>query len=332
MQLIRNIDELGQLPRGGALAMGNFDGVHRGHARIVERLNHWADRVNGPSIVFTFDPPPVRLLRPELAPPPLTWTERKAELLGALNVDVMIAWQTDRQLLQLSYSRFFEDVVQKRIGAAAIVEGPNFYFGHNREGDVKKLAKLCAETNIAFEVVEPESLFGEWISSTRIRNSIAAGDTHAACEMLTQPYRIRGMVVHGEGRGAGLGFATANLDAIDTLIPGNGIYCGIARLGNGKETTARIAAIHIGPSPTFGDDRPQVEVHILDFSESIYGQVIEVDFLNRLRCVERFDNTELLIQQMQADIAQTRLIGTAWLAKQGLCRSNRPFNENKNLP
>ncbi len=317
MQLIRNIDELKRLPRGGALAMGNFDGVHRGHARIIERLNHWADRVDGPSIVFTFEPHPVRLLRPELAPPPLTWTERKAELLGALNVDVMIAWPTDRQLLQLSYSRFFQDVIQERIGAAAIVEGPNFYFGHNRHGDVGKLAELCAESNIAFEVVEPESLSGEWISSTRIRNSISDGDTQAACEMLTQPYRIRGMVVHGAGRGTGLGFPTANLDAIDTLIPGNGIYCGIARLGNPKEVSSRVAAIHIGPSPTFGDDRPQVEVHILDFGESIYGQVIEVDFLNRLRGVERFDTTELLLKQMHADIEQARLIGTTWLAKQG---------------
>lgn len=297
--------------------MGNFDGVHRGHARIIERLNHWSERVDGPSVVFTFEPHPVRLLRPELAPPPLTWTERKADLLDELNVDVMIAWPTDWQLLQLSYSRFFQEVIQERIGAAAIVEGPNFYFGHDRQGDVGKLAGLCADANIDFEVVEPASLSGELISSTRIRNAIASGDTETACEMLTQPYRIRGMVVHGAGRGAGLGFPTANLDAIDTLIPGNGIYCGLARLGNGRGAATHIAAIHIGPSPTFGDDRRQVEIHILDFAESIYGQVIEVDFLNRLRGVEHFDSTELLLQQMNADIEQARLIGSTWLAKLG---------------
>jgi riboflavin kinase/FMN adenylyltransferase len=315
VQLIRDIAKIDGLPRGGALTMGNFDGVHQGHARIIERLNHWASRVDGPSVVFTFDPHPVRLLRPEKAPPPLTWTQRKADLLAELDVDVMIAWPTDRQLLRLSYTRFFDEIVRQRIGAAAIVEGPNFFFGHEREGDVEKLATLCAASSMAFEVVEPALMSGHLISSSRVRQAIACGDTGAACHMLTRPYRIRGMVVHGAGRGTGLGFPTANLDAVDTLIPGHGVYCGLAQVGQTGDNTPRLAAIHIGPSPTFGDERPQVEVHIIDFNESIYGEILEVDFLDRLRGVLRFETTGQLLEQMQIDVAQARTAGSAWLTR-----------------
>lgn len=311
MKLIRHIDELSASDRGGALTMGNFDGVHRGHARIIQRLNHWAAETGGPSIVFTFDPHPVRLLRPHLAPPPLTWTERKAELLGQLDVDRVIAWPTDMNLLQLSWQEFFSDIIQARFASAAIVEGPNFYFGHNREGNVERLGQLCARSGIEFEIVPGTRDGEELISSTRIRESIAAGDVAAACRMLTRPYRIRGMVVHGAGRGAGLGFATANLDAIDTLIPAFGIYAGLA---TARETT-RIAAIHIGPSPTFGSQRPQVEVHLLGFDDSLYGEVVEVEFLQRLRDVEHYDSVDQLLSQMRQDVEQTRAIGESWLAR-----------------
>ncbi len=309
VKLIRHIDELPDDRRGGALTMGNFDGVHRGHARIIERLKYWAGQVSGPSMVFTFDPHPVRLLRPHLAPPPLTWTQRKAELLGELGVDLMIAWPTDLALLQLTYRQFFGEIIQSRIGAAAIVEGPNFFFGHNREGNVQRLQELCRPAGIACEIVSPAIDDQELISSTRIRQAIAAGDVQAACSLLTQPYRIHGMVVHGAGRGAGLGFATANLDAIDTLIPGMGIYAGLAHVAG----VTRIAAVHVGPSPTFGADRPQVEVHLLDFHDSVYGEVMEVDFLRRLRSVEHFSQVDLLLDQMKRDVQQARQIGAAWL-------------------
>ena len=285
--------------------MGNFDGVHRGHAEIVSRLKHWARKVGGPSVVFTFDPHPVRLLRPELAPPPLTWTQRKARLLAELEVDCMIAWPTDRQLLNLTSQEFFSQVILARLGAAAIVEGPNFYFGRHREGDTQRLLALCEQAKIHCEIVEPRVSDGELISSTRIRNLVRQGDVLAARQMLTQPYRIRGMVVHGAGRGAGLGFPTANLDAIDTLIPAMGVYAGLATVAGQR----LVAAIHIGPSPTFGVERPAVEVHLLDFSGAIYGEVIEVDFLERLRGVEPFDSVEKLQQQMAADVERARNLG-----------------------
>jgi riboflavin kinase/FMN adenylyltransferase len=313
LKLIRHIDELTAAEFGGALTMGNFDGVHAGHARIIERLRHWATKVSGPSVVFTFDPHPVRLLRPHLAPPPLTWTQRKAELLGQLGIDVMIAWPTDKALLQLTYKQFFSDIIQSKIAASAIVEGPNFQFGHNREGNIERLGELCQAANIRFEVVQP-AIHGETlISSTRIRQAIAAGDVQFARSVLTQPYRIRGMVVHGAGRGATLGFATANLDAIDTLIPGMGIYAGLARVRG----ITKIAAIHIGPSPTFGANRPQVEIHLLDFGDSVYGEIMEVDFLQRLRGVEKFPTVDLLLEQMEVDVQQALHIGRDFLNSSG---------------
>jgi riboflavin kinase / FMN adenylyltransferase len=302
LKLIRRIEEFSSNWHGGALTIGNFDGVHIGHALIAQRLCHWADQLGGPATVFTFDPHPARLLRPELAPPPLTWIDRKAELLGELGIDVLIAYPTSRELLQLEYQQFFDDIVIKTLGARAMVEGPNFYFGRNRNGDVKKLATLCAAHNMKLEIVEPEINDESFVSSSRIRAAISEGHVGIARQMLTQPYRIRGMVTHGVGRGASLGFPTANLDAIDTLIPAHGVYAGIGILDH----TKHMAAIHIGPNPTFGEHVSKVEVHLLDFENAIYGNVLEVDFVEKIRDVATFDSSQQLMAQLINDVQESR--------------------------
>ena len=138
MHIIRHLEQLPAAARGGAMAIGNFDGVHLGHRRIVERLLERAREVDGPAVVFTFDPHPVRLLRPSESPPPLTWTERKAQLLKELGVDWIVAYPTDLRLLELTAQQFFDQIVVGAIGAKAMVEGPNFYFGHNREGTIER--------------------------------------------------------------------------------------------------------------------------------------------------------------------------------------------------
>ncbi|HWA99281.1 MAG TPA: bifunctional riboflavin kinase/FAD synthetase, partial [Pirellulales bacterium] len=145
MKIIRQLDRAAPDLQGGALAIGNFDGVHRGHARLVERLVFHARRLGGQAIVFTFDPHPVRLLRPDTAPPPLTWTDRKAQLLEHLGVDAMVAYPTDESLLALGPREFFELIVRKQIGARAMVEGPNFFFGHHRAGTIDVLRSLTDE-------------------------------------------------------------------------------------------------------------------------------------------------------------------------------------------
>ncbi len=281
------------------MAIGNFDGVHRGHARIVERLIARAREFGGPAMVFTFDPHPVRLLRPEHAPPPLTWTDRKADLLQQLGVDAMIAYPTDKALLALSPQDFFRRIVRESLAANAMVEGPNFYFGRNRAGTIDVLRGLCEESKISLDIVEPLTVSGDFVSSSRVRKLLQAGEVSAAAELLTQPYRIRGMVTHGAARGAKLGFPTANLDAIDTLLPALGVYAGRAIL---PERTWP-AAINLGPNPTFGDQAVKVEVHLIGFAGSLYGQPIEVDFIARLRDIRRFGAAEELKAQLAKDIA-----------------------------
>jgi riboflavin kinase/FMN adenylyltransferase len=299
MHIIRHLDDFPAEARGGAVAIGNFDGVHRGHAAIVQRLLERAREVKGPAIVFTFDPHPVRLLRPEQCPPPLTWTERKAELLAALGVDWLVAYPTDEALLRLSAAEFFERIIRQALDARALVEGPNFYFGHNREGTIARLGELAAAAQISLDVVPPVEVDGDLVSSSRVRDLIRAGDVDAAGRLLNGPYRIRGMVTHGAGRGAKIGFPTANLDAIDTLLPAQGVYAGRARI----DGVGWPAAVHLGPSPTFGDAVVRVEVHIIGQNEPIYGQPLEVDFLARLRDIRPFDSPESLINQLNKDVA-----------------------------
>jgi riboflavin kinase/FMN adenylyltransferase len=288
--------------REGALTIGNFDGVHLGHARLIERLVARARHIGGPAVVFTFDPHPVRLLRPDRAPWPLTWTERKARLLEQLGVDWTIAYPTDEALLQLSDREFFQQIVRDKLAARSMVEGPNFFFGHNRAGNIDVLGKLTAAAGMRLDVVEPVVIDGAIVSSSRVRNLIAGGKVDEARRLLTQPYRIRGIVTHGAGRGARIGFPTANLAGIDTLLPGVGVYGGHAYL-NGEHFAA---AINVGANPTFGEQELKVEVHLIDFHRPIYGEPLEVDFLSRLRDVRPFSGVEELKTQLVQDVEAAR--------------------------
>ncbi|HEV3025467.1 MAG TPA: riboflavin biosynthesis protein RibF [Pirellulales bacterium] len=302
MKLLRDLASLSDELRGGAVAIGNFDGVHLGHARIAERLIAQARQVGGPALVFTFDPHPVRLLRPALAPPPLTWTDRKAELLAALGVDAMIAYATDEALLALTDREFFDRVVRGSLAAKAMVEGPNFFFGRDRTGNIDVLRTFTAQARMTLEVVEPVFVDGEIVSSSRVRKLLSAGRVDDARRMLTQPYRIRGMVTHGAGRGARIGFATANVDAVDTLLPGVGVYAGLG-LAQGRRWPA---AINVGPNPTFGEHALKVEVHLIGFQGSLYGEPLEVDFLSRIRDVRPFGSVEELKSQLTRDVAAAK--------------------------
>lgn len=309
MKLIRKLADFPDHLRGGAFTIGNFDGVHRGHKVIIDQLKTFATQQNTALIVFTFDPHPVRILRPDQTPPPLTWTNRKADLLADLGVDAVVAYPTDKALLQLSAAEFFQQIVVDKIGAAAMVEGPNFYFGKGREGDTTRLAELCDEHDIRLRIMEPKVEAEDLISSSRIRNLIAEGDVDRACGMLTQPYRIRGMVTHGAARGATIGFPTANLDAIDTLVPGKGVYAGRSWV----DGRAHWSAIHIGPNPTFGDQLLKVESHLIDYDGSLYGQAIEVDFIARLRDIRTFESTDQLQSQLKIDVESTREVARKFL-------------------
>lgn len=298
MKLLRELSGLDAELRGGALTIGNFDGVHLGHARLIERLTASARAVSGPSVVFTFDPHPVRILRPDRAPWPLTWIERKARLLEKLGVDCVIAYPTDETLLALSDREFFQQIVREELAARAMVEGPNFFFGHNRTGTIDVLRKLTADAGMELDVVDPVVMGGGIVSSSRVRELLAAGKVDLARGLLTEPYRIRGIVTHGAGRGARIGFPTANLAGIDTLLPAPGVYAGCAFVAAGHWA----AAINIGPNPTFGEQELKVEVHLIGFHGPLYGEPVEVDFRSRIREVRPFGGVSELREQLARDI------------------------------
>lgn len=304
VRLIRQLEEYSAFFRGGAVTVGNFDGVHRGHVRIVRRLVELARRHGGPAVAFTFEPHPAAVLQPDRAPIPLTTLDRKAELLGRLGVDVVVAYPTDAAFLQLSAREFFDRILVDALGARAVVEGPNFLFGRQRRGNVELLKDFCRHAEIEFDVVEPFLFHGEIVSSSRIRNDLLQGRVAAAASMLTEPYRVRGTVVHGAGRGASLGYPTANVAGPSTLLPGEGIYAGRAYI----EGRAVAAAISLGPNPTFNEGGLKLEVFLLDFEGDLYDRAIEVDFRARLRDVVRYHSVESLIAQMSRDVEQTRRI------------------------
>lgn len=290
--------------QGGYVAIGNFDGVHRGHQSMVGQLVSQARRANVPAVVLTFDPHPIRLLRPEKAPPSLTTIRHKAELLGRYGIDFVIAYPTNRDLLNLTPREFFDGIVVDRLKAKGLIEGPNFFFGRDRAGNVNTLQEYCTEKNMTLTIVEPVQLESDdnLVSSSIVRRQIATGEIGSAVDLLGHPYRLEGIVVQGAQRGRLIGFATANLSRIETLLPEDGVYGGHCVVDGVKYR----AAINIGPNPTFAEDHRKVEVHLLEFDGQLYGSGLAVDLLMRIRSTQAFDSVESLTQQIQRDVQQIR--------------------------
>ncbi len=299
------LDDFGPVPqavRGAFLAVGNFDGVHRGHAHLLARLRSRADLAGAPALALTFDPQPVALLRPESAPVPLTWAARKVELLKEAGASDVGVFRTGPWLLGLTAREFFDRVILGQFAARGMVEGPTFGFGRDRGGDAALLGSWCAENEMDFEVASPTEIEGRIVSSSRIRRALAEGQVAEAADLLGRPHRLRGRVVRGAGRGAGIGFPTANLDGIDTQIPADGVYAVLARI----DGESRPAAAHIGPNATFGASSRTVEVHLLDFRGNLYGKEIEVDLIDRLRPSRAFAGASELIDQIAIDVKKAK--------------------------
>ena len=289
--------------RGGYVSIGNFDGVHCGHQSMLDALTSRARADGVSAIALTFDPHPIALLRPEATPPPLTSIEHRAELLGRYGVDLVLVLPTDRQLLALAADDFFDTVVRGELHARGLVEGPNFFFGRNRSGNITVLRSLCTMHGLSFDVVPPVTVDEQLVSSSVIRSLIESGDIGHAVRLLGHPYRVRGTVGRGAERGRTLGFSTANLFDVPTLTPANGVYTALAHLPSQRHA----AAVHIGPNPTFGEVARKIEVHILDFTGDLYGQPLEIDFLDRVRDVRRFDSVDDLRLQLSQDVAAVRV-------------------------
>jgi riboflavin kinase/FMN adenylyltransferase len=300
---------------GGAIAIGNFDGVHRGHCNIIDSLRQVAKKVDGPASIVTFDPPPARLLRPESVPKPLTTVAWKKELLAKAGADHVIVIPTTMELLQLTAAEFFDRVVRGELQAKGIVEGENFRFGKGREGDIQLLASLCHKHDMELKIATTAQSDGQWVSSTRIRQWIESGQMADANRYLLQPYRIAGKVVSGAQRGRTLGFPTANLDSIPVLIPSIGVYAarvrGVIMPDGNPMKSAPIGthvALNIGPNPTFGENALKVEAHLLGYHGDLYDAILELEILDRVRDVRKFESKESLLAQLANDLTMVASI------------------------
>ncbi|MGH7129257.1 MAG: bifunctional riboflavin kinase/FAD synthetase [Planctomycetaceae bacterium] len=303
MKLLHGLDDLTGC-RGGMVSIGNFDGVHRGHQAMIAALIEQARTAGVAAVAFTFDPHPITLLRPDAAPPRLSTVAWKAELLARYGVDCAIAYPTDWNLLNLTPREFFEQIIVEKLAARGLVEGRNFFFGKNRAGDVDTLRSLCGRAGLSLTVVEPVTVGGRVVSSSRIRQLIGAGEVSKAVELLGHPYRLRGTVVRGAERGRTIGVPTANVEGIETLLPADGVYAGLVSQNEQQFP----AAINVGPNPTFGEDRQKVEAHLLDFTGDLYGQPIELDLIDRIRSVRTFAGVEELKAQLQRDFESVRAV------------------------
>jgi riboflavin kinase/FMN adenylyltransferase len=291
--------------RGGAVAVGNFDGVHRGHAALLAGLRRQARAVGGPAVALTFDPHPLQILRPEQFQPMLTTAADRAELIQACGADHVFLLKTTPVLLQLSAAEFFGQVLRERLGARALVEGANFGFGRNREGTIETLDALCREAKISLTIVPPVLADGKPVSSSRVRKALERGAVREAAGFLNRPYFVRGIVGKGRQRGSTLGFPTANLEHIETLLPADGVYA--VRVHRGPESWP--GAANLGPNPTFGEQVRKVEVHLIGFQGDLLGQSLRIDFLERLRDTRPFAGVDDLVAQLRRDIEAARHFG-----------------------
>jgi riboflavin kinase/FMN adenylyltransferase len=304
---------LDEVPAGwgdSVVTIGEFDGVHCGHQSIVARAARLGRERGLPVVVVTFDPHPDEVIRPGSHPPILSSARRRAELLAGLGVDAVCVLPFTLEFSRLDPDEFVRAVLVERLHAAAVVVGEDFRFGHKAAGDVQLIAKLGEKYEYTTEGLPLLDRDGVTISSTAVRELLAAGDVAGAAKLLGRPHRVEGIVVRGHQRGRQLGFPTANVESPPhTAIPADGVYAGwLAILDElGQETRRWPAAISIGTNPTFDGTVQTVEAYALAPHDlDLYGVHAAIDFGARLRGTLRFDSIEALVDQMHLDVAQTR--------------------------
>jgi riboflavin kinase / FMN adenylyltransferase len=304
---------LDEVPAGwgdSVVTIGEFDGVHCGHQSIVARAAQLGRERGLPVVVVTFDPHPDEVIRPGSHPPILSSARRRAELLAGLGVDAVCVLPFTLEFSRLDPDEFVRAVLVERLHAAAVVVGEDFKFGHKAAGDVQLIGKLGEKYEYTTEGLPLLDRDGVTISSTAVRELLAAGDVAGAAKLLGRPHRVEGIVVRGHQRGRQLGFPTANVESPPhTAIPADGVYAGwLAILDEvGQETRRWPAAISIGTNPTFDGTVQTVEAYALAPHDlDLYGVHAAIDFGARLRGTLRFDSIEALVEQMHLDVAQTR--------------------------
>jgi riboflavin kinase/FMN adenylyltransferase len=304
MRVIRHLPHEPRPLRRVVLTLGNFDGVHLGHRAIVERALAEARASGGQVAVLTFEPHPLAVLVPDKAPPLLQSLADRLRALRALDVDVVVLKRFTRAFAALTPEEFVREMGQ-RLELRHVVVGPNVSFGRNRAGTVDTLRTLGGHLGFAVDVVGPVMVDGKAVSSTFVRQAVGAGDMRQVRRLLGRTYALRGRVVQGERRGRTLGFPTANLLLRSNLVtPPDGVYAVLADL-DGRRAAG---VLNIGVRPTFAGRRRTVEVHVLDFVGDLYGRVLAVEVIDRLRGEMTFAGPEALRAAISADVARARQV------------------------
>ncbi len=302
MPIISNLEQFDQTLLNPVLTIGNFDGVHKGHLSLFDLVKKRAAAINGQSALMTFDPHPIKVMKPGNDPPLITLTQQKLELISAAQMEVIFCIPFTRQFASISAREFVQNILVDKIGVHEVVVGYDYTFGARREGGIDLLENMGKALDFQVHVVPPVYVENILVSSTSIRNLVQEGKLHEAKRLLGRDYQVGGTVIKGKNRGGRLlGFPTANLALIDELVPKRGVYMVEVLVAD------RIydGLTNIGYNPTFGDGAFSVETHILNFQEDLLGKQIHVKFIERLRDEKTFESVEALVAQIERDIAQT---------------------------
>jgi len=306
--LMKIIRGLGDIPKRGlinpVLTLGNFDGVHLGHQAIFKQVVAWAFNIGGSSVVFTFEPHPLKVLAPHRSPKLLSTFREKMEQIEAAGMDAVICARFTPEFASQNPEDFVREVLVDKIGAKAIFIGHDYTFGKNRQGDIPFLRAAGARYGFEVHVVDPVKVEGITVSSTKIRKLIMDGEVCLASKLLGRPYSIEGTVIPGHSRGRDIGFPTANITTPNELPPKEGVYAVTVEV----EGKLYKGAANIGANPTFGDETPSYETHILDFSDDLYGKFLKMKFIKRVRDEVKFKSVEELVERIKKDVEIVRSV------------------------
>lgn len=305
---VQGLDDLPDAARGCVLTVGNFDGVHLGHRRILDDARRLADAEGTAAVAMTFDPPPDLVLRPDDQPQRITPAAQRADLLLAAGADYVVTARTDARLLGLSPEAFIAEIIMSRFAPLQMVEGANFFYGKRRAGNIQTLRRAGRTHNFAVHVADPVAVdLGEGpvpVSSTLIRRLLLDGRVERAARCLGRDFVLYGRVTGGERRGRALAYPTANIDPGEQVTPGDGIYAGRAAVRGADYP----AAISVGDKPTFGPGERTVETFLLDADGDFYNEPLALSFVRRLRDQEKFADGEALRAQIAGDVERVREI------------------------
>lgn len=304
MLLFRHLDRVGPRLRSPVLTLGNFDGVHRGHQQILERVVERARANDGTAVALTFHPHPAAVLAPQRAPQLITNLRTRVERLAASGLDVTLVQRFTAKFSRIAAEEFVRHLLVDGLGVKTIVVGHRVSFGHERSGDAGLLRRLSQECGFDLDVIGPVEVDGTEVSSSAIRRAITAGELSRAASLLGHGVSVCGRVVHGQHRGKLLGVPTANLRVGGLVLPPDGVYAVHVRIG--RRTYGGVA--NLGKRPTFGEHERGLETHVFEYSGDLYGQLIAVSFVDFLRGEIKFPNPKALVEQIARDVEEAHRI------------------------